>query len=60
MEVSWSCRQRSTLKKKHYSEIDRTTDIEYPNLVNEITKETGDHKDRIEQCILALKNGGKS
>ncbi len=32
--------------------------MEYPNLVNEITKETGDHKDRIEQCIQALKTEG--
>ncbi|MGV8058562.1 MAG: hypothetical protein AB2L12_11130 [Smithellaceae bacterium] len=46
--------------EKNYSEIVRTTDVEYLDLMNEITKETCDHKTSIEQRIQELKRGEKS
>jgi len=50
----------ASVMEKNYGEIVRTTDLEYLNLVNEITQETTDHRNVIEQRIQALKAGGKS
>lgn len=49
----------ASLIERHYNEVVRTTDAEYIKLMNEITRETIDHKNVIEQRIQALKNGGK-
>lgn len=48
----------ASIMEKCYHELLRTTDLEYMTLVNEVTKETSDHKDRIEKRIQALKAGG--
>jgi len=46
--------------EKNYHEIVRTTDLEYLNLLNEVIKETVNHRRSIEQRIQALKAGGGS
>lgn len=47
----------ASLIEKSYGEIVRTKDVEYQNLVNEITTDTRSHKNAIEQRIHALKAG---
>ncbi|HET58504.1 MAG TPA: hypothetical protein ENN35_08710 [Deltaproteobacteria bacterium] len=47
----------ASLIEKSYGEIVRTKDVEYQNLVNEITADTSNHKKAMEQQIHALKAG---
>lgn len=47
----------ASVMEKCYHEFLHTTDAEYLTLVNEITGETGDHRDRIEKRIGELKAG---
>ena len=47
----------ASVLEKCYHEFLRTSDTEYLTLVNGITQETGDHKDRIEKRIQELKAG---
>jgi hypothetical protein len=41
----------SSVMEKCYGEIVRTTDVEYLSPVDEVTKETRDHRNSIEQRI---------
>jgi hypothetical protein len=50
----------ASVMEKHYGEIVRTNDVEYMTLVKEITAETSNHKNRIDERIQALKTGGGS
>lgn len=47
----------ASILEKSYHEFLHTSDTEYLTLVNGIKQETGDHKDRIEKRIQALKAG---
>ncbi len=47
----------ASLIEKSYGEIVRTKDVEYQNLINEITADTSSHKKAMEQQIHALKAG---
>ena len=47
----------ASVLEKCYHEFLRTSDTEYLTLVNGITQETGDHRDRIEKRIQELKAG---
>jgi rubrerythrin len=50
----------SSVMEKYYDEVVRTTDVEYLSLMNEVTKETRDHRHSIEQRIQALRAGAGS
>lgn len=50
----------ASVMEKYYGEIVRTNDVEYMNLVKEVTSETSNHKKKIEQRLQSLKAGGKS
>lgn len=50
--ISIACDSEQSVIEYRYSEIVKTTDVEYNTLVQEIINETKQHKTKIEQKML--------